>query len=85
MNMKLIWQRLMEHESEEFCTIRKLPFTYMIKDEMLYNEKIKFSLSKANFEKAISEWPVNGPGSFGKDIMGTSYVFGILSDKRIIY
>lgn len=79
-----IWQRIEKFQGEIFYTKSKLDFTYKIAENFLIPSRANFSLSKENFKKAFEQLPMKFPSKFSKDIMGTSYVWGIFSDKRII-
>lgn len=83
-DFEIIWQRIRKFEGETFHTIRKLSFTYEINDDVLIPSRTDFKLTKENFRQAFNQIPVQGPSYFSEDIMGASYVWGILSDTRIV-
>ena len=81
-----IWERIIEHEGEEFRTTRGLVFTYrVISDHEIVpirdgNER--WTLTKNLFEEALSFPSLSGK-EFNNKIIGASYVRGILEDPRI--
>jgi hypothetical protein len=84
MTIDKVWSELKRHEGELFYTKTKLEFTYTINDKFLIPSRADYQLYKSNFEKAIKYFPDTSPGELNtKNIRGHSYVYGLLSDKRI--
>lgn len=79
MNIK---QKLKELEGEIFYTKSKIPFTYHFANEnaIQINDRKPYHLSISNFEKALEKSPAK-PSDL-KELRGSSYVFGIITDNR---
>ena len=82
-----VWNNIIKHAGEEFETASGLPFTYIIRDDHtiipIRNEEHKWPLSKNLFEKAL-RYSDYSSKEFNNKIIGSSYVRGILEDKRIM-
>ena len=78
-----IWNRIMSHAGEPFSTKTGLQFTYGIEGNRLCLNSNTYRISKNDFEKAYSMFPINGPGEIGEMVRGPSYVWAILHDARI--
>jgi hypothetical protein len=87
-NMKIesIWNDILKHEGEIFQTARGIRFTYKVLNDHeiqpYVGDKSRWKLSKEVFNKAL-EFPKFSGTEFSKKIIGSSYVAGILNDKRI--
>ena len=88
MNIDSIWNNILRHEGEVFFTARGLEFTYEVINETTIRPfrdgESRWDLSKNLFEKALK---FNGDYSskeFNNTIIGSSYVRGLLEDRRII-
>ncbi len=86
MNIELVWNDILKHEGEVFATARGIKFTYKVLDENKIQPFVgyesRWELSKKVFIKAL-EFPRFSGTEFNKKIIGSSYVAGILNDKRI--
>ena len=86
MNFQKIWNNIKLCEGETFKTIRGREYKYVVySDFVLINDDVKRKIAKNSFEKAML---INNPSpSKIKDegIWGPSYVYGIITDKRIRY
>lgn len=78
-----VWARILQHEGEEFKTVRKIVFTYRIIGGAVVPDHTGFPLSKNEFIKAYSMGELRNPGQISKKVMGSSYVYAILTDPRI--
>lgn len=87
MNFESVWLNIIKNESNTFETITGRNFSYKISDSVLHpiveGKEIR-NISKNNIEKAFSEWSVSRPSDFSASIQGTSYLFALFSDKRIV-
>ena len=87
-NFEIIWNRIIENQGNDFFTIQKIKFTYTIGEDNSFNPSVTESFPKAsnkeNLKKSYEQWPVRGPSFFTKDIFAASYVWGVLSDSRIV-
>ena len=88
MCIEIIWKRLIKFEGEIFYTVRCYPFSYRIENNILIpirnDKEINRKIPKSDIEKALSYWPIPGPGVISSEIQGSSYVYGLLSDNRIL-
>ncbi|HNX14400.1 MAG TPA: hypothetical protein PK854_03405 [Oscillospiraceae bacterium] len=84
MEFQHIWDNILKHEGAEFYTKTHLPFTYKIKGGCVVPNRTNYPLAKINFEKAAKMLPLEGPGQINSMVMGPSYVYSLLTDKRII-
>ena len=48
-SIESVWQLLTEHQSETFYTMKKLPFTYVVKGGELFVDRRSKSITKATF------------------------------------
>jgi hypothetical protein len=78
-----IWARLKSFQGEEFVTKTGLPFTYVIPGDSFQPSRTKYSVSKADFEKALALVPLDGPGAINSIVRGPAYVWAVLHDSRI--
>jgi len=83
MDFEAIWANIVSNAGQEFRTKKELPYTYQVVNGAVVPDRTGFALARINFEKAAKVEDLTGPGKLGKDVMGPSYVYGILSDPRI--
>jgi hypothetical protein len=79
-----IWDNILSHEGKIFHTISGKEFSYKINNCTIIPSRTKYNISKNNIEKAFDLLPLNGPGDISKIVRGSSYVWAILNDNRII-
>ena len=81
-----VWKKIVEFEGETFYTATGLPFIYKVIDDHQikpYRDgKSRWTISKALIEKAMKQPRWSGT-EFNKTIVASSYVAGILNDRRI--
>lgn len=81
-----IWDRIRRSAGQTFSTATGLLFTYRVPGEYLRIERngreINRSLSRTNFEKALTFMPAARPSDI-KASQGSAYTWAILMDKRI--
>lgn len=84
MNIETIWNNIKSNEGETFRTIRGVEYTYVVvEDYILINNDKKRRITKDSIKTAIT---INNPSSSKiqkQGILGPSYVWGIITDKRI--
>ena len=84
MNIETIWHNIKSNEGETFRTIRGVEYTYVVvEDYILINNDKKRRITKDSIKTAIT---INNPSSSKiqkQGIWGPSYVWGIITDKRI--
>lgn len=83
-----VWAKILEHQGEEFRTITDLPFTYEVEGASgvwIYREgrRINRRLSRKEIEAAVQRCPLTSPVEL-KEFQDPSYLFGLLTDRRII-
>ena len=83
MDFQMIWRNIIDCEGQEFTTITGLPFTYRVEDNYVIPDRTEYPLAKSNFEKAAAIKNLQGPGQINFISRGPSYVYAILTDKRI--
>ena len=76
-----------EHQSETFYTMKKLPFTYVVKGGELFVDRRSKSITKATFEQALNKLKENpqqitGPKSL--NVFGAPYVWAIFKAFNIV-
>ena len=83
-----LWRNILENEGVEFTTKRGLAFTYKVEGGSIRpirkGQGINRVIPKTDFEKGIKAMPINGPGDIGNLVQGSSYVWALLHDKRIV-
>ena len=81
-----VWQRVIDHQDEEFRTVTGLPFTYQVQGAGMWfyrdGERIERKLSRKQFEIALSPCPLTSTTEI-KDLMDFAYLFAALKDGRI--
>lgn len=83
MNFEAIWLQIISHEGELFYTKTGKPFRYKVVNNSIIPDRTGFPLAKLNFEKAANIENLTAPSQINKLVMGPSYVFAILTNKRI--
>lgn len=85
-DIDVFWTRIRTYAGEEFDTVTGRKFTYIVTGNALRviraNNEVNRSLSRGNFEHALSLMPASGPGELPKQ-QGASYTWAILMDSRI--
>jgi len=80
-----IINKLKEFEGETFFTIRKIPYKYVVhSDYILINGDAKRRITKSALEKALTIINPTPAKIEAENIWGPSYVYGIITDKRIV-
>ena len=84
-NINNVWANIVKHQGEKFHIKGGASFTYVVKkDYIIVNEIKGGNIPKKHIEKALSiKNPT--PGKFStNNIWSPSYVYGLITDKRII-
>ena len=84
-NFELMWNNIRMCESEVFNTVRGIAYTYVVyNDYILINDDKKRRINKDSIRRAILiENPT--PSKINREnIWGPSYVYGIITDRRIL-
>lgn len=81
-----VWRRIESHQGEEFKTVRKLPFTYVVEGAGIWffrdGRRINRKLTRSQVEKAIARCPLKSTTEI-KDLMDYPYLYALLMDARI--
>ena len=84
-NIDQVWDNICKHEGDTFSTVRNIPFGYVVYDDyILINNDKKRKISKSALNKALN---INEPTPskiLKEGIWGPSYVYGIITDHRIL-
>ena len=77
-----VWSRIKEHEGDTFKTITGLEFSYSIDGDSIIPSRTDWNIPKSHVEKLLERVPFKDTTEI-QDVMGPSYLWGILNDKRI--
>ena len=81
-NIEKVWVNICKHEGEAFYTITNIEYTYVVKDNyMLINNDSRRKITKSNLERALKS---ENPTPSKINLRGQSYIWGIITDSRII-
>lgn len=80
---EVIWDRIIKNEGEIFKQIKGKEFTYQIVGNGLKLSTTNQIVSKAVVEKAIALLPIENTVPL-QHLRAPSYLYAILTDKRII-
>jgi hypothetical protein len=82
-----VWARLRQYQGETFYTATGLVFRYELEGSGVWFERngsrINRKLSRADVEKAVSRLPLRKTTDI-KDCIDYAYLFGLLTDERIV-
>ena len=77
-----VWSRIKEHEGETFKTITGLEFSYSIDGDSIIPSRTDWNIPKSHVGKSLERVPLKDTTEI-QDVMGPSYLWGILNDERI--
>ena len=77
-----VWANIRANEGQVFRQVRGREFTYEVRGNSIIPSTTNRILSRSQFGKALGRMPLTGPGQI-QDLQGPSYIFAILTDKRI--
>jgi len=83
MAFESIWANIVGCAGQEFETVTRLPFTYRIVGNAVVTSRTGQRLTRRMFERAAQIENLSGPGQISGSIRGSSYIYAILSDRRI--
>lgn len=85
MNVEIVWNNIKRYEGEKFFKIKGGEYTYTVCDDVIFVDGIKAGrITKNNLAKALS---ISNPTPRKIGLAGCwapSYIYGIITDKRII-
>ena len=77
------WRIINSHVGETFYTKSGRKLTYIIKGDGFFPSRTNYRISKSDFKKAFSVFPIEGPGIISNIVRGSSYIWAVLHDQRI--
>ena len=85
-NIDKVWANICKHEGEIFLTpARKQKFNYIVKyDYIIINNGKSKRINKKGIEQALNIQNLTRAKIAEEGIWWSSYVYGILTDKRIV-
>lgn len=78
-----VWQHIIENEGNVFTQIRGKQFTYSVVGISIKLMTTNQLVAKSEFEKALSFMPLSNTVSI-QHLRAPSYIYAILTDKRLI-
>ncbi len=83
-----VWERIRRSQGQGFRTVRGLDFTYRLENDSVLrilrkHHEINRNIPRGDVEKAWSRRPLAGPKDLHR-LQGSSYLFGIVTDRRIV-
>ena len=79
MNIESLWDQIIDNEGQAFYTVTNIEFTYEVVGNAIITSRTNYKIAKSNFEKALGYMPISKPSIISKHIIGSSYVFAILT------
>ncbi len=79
-----VWKKIKKHAGETFKTKRGYVFKYQIIAGDFYSGRTNYKTSKSDFRKAYALMPISKPSVLINIVRGPSYVWVVLTDKRIV-
>ena len=80
-----VWANICKYEGAIFYTVTNKEYTYIVKDNyILINNDSRRRISKSNFAKALEIQNSTCSKISKAGIWGPSYIYGIITDSRII-
>ncbi len=79
-----VWSRITNHSGNTFQTITQREFTYKVKEDLIWLNKGKYPITKDEVKKACDMLPFNRPSDISHITRGSSYLWSLLHDDRIV-
>ena len=81
-NIEAVWENICKYEGETFYTITNKEYTYVVKDNyILGSNDSRRRITKENITKALK---VKNPTPSNLNLWDQSYIYGIITDSRIM-
>ena len=81
-NIDAVWANICKHEGDIFYTVKNKEYTYIVDDNyIIISIPSQTRITKTYFEKAL-KMNVSQPSEI--NLRGQSYIYGIITDRRII-
>jgi len=81
-----IWNRIDNHQGEQFHTVKGLPFTFAVEGPGIWffrdGRRVNRKLSRRQVDMAISRCPLRTTTEI-RDLIDYPYLFALLNDARI--
>lgn len=78
----VVWSAIEHNAGQTFRQARGQAFTYAVRGNAIVPSTTPARIARSQFEQAWRRMPVAGPGELS-DLYGPSYLFAILTDRRI--
>lgn len=82
-SFEVVWQRILQHQNEEFRQRRGAAFTYTVQGDMLKPDRMETGIARSQFEQGYARAPFSKVTDVPKQLWGPSYIYAILMDERI--
>jgi hypothetical protein len=79
----VVWERILQHQGEEFRQRRGGAFTYEVRGDVLMPDRTATGIARSQFEQAYEFVPLAKVSEVPARLWGPSYIFAILMDERI--
>lgn len=83
MTINEVWSNIVKNEGETFRQLKGKPFTYTVVANSINLSTTNRNISKKTIEQAMEFLPLDSTAPL-QHLQGPSYLYGILTDKRII-
>lgn len=84
MNIDRVWVNIRTHEGEVFYTKTRKPFTYRTTDRLVVLQNTNRNIPIGDFAKALNVVNPSVVKFQQMNLQGPSYLYGIISDSRIV-
>ena len=78
----VVWSRIKKHEGDTFKTITGLEFSYSIDGDYIIPSRTDWKIPNSHIVTLLDRVPLKDTTEI-QDVMGPSYLWGILNDERI--
>ena len=79
-----VWKNIKAHEGKIFYTKKGIPFTYRTADTTIFIDCKHCQISKAMIERAVRLLNPTIARFLEESVTGPSYVYGLITDSRIM-
>ena len=79
----ILWRKIGGFEGGDFKTRKGTLFTYRTEGDVLRTSRMKYDLTKSDFQKAYEMVPIKDPGELKDLVRGGPYIWAILNDPRV--
>jgi len=79
-DITVVWERIKEHQGEQFKTATGKIFTYEVEGNSFWTDRpVKYPVGVGEFEKALKKVPVDRPVLL-KELRAYAYIWAVLHD-----